>query len=332
MSDFRRYMEGEYDGTFFQKSVQMGADVLRAQVIEQQVLSMQKDLLQSEKERIGKESQLDGSKLDELMEQYNVEDKFGEYLVDGAILTCNQATAEAFELPNGEKIVLEADIAEKMNNGLTKDDNKNLEADQTVLRVKENPMYVNGYRYATDKDVVVNRNIFPFRCNCNIPVNRKAEEDRINSDPECSKHGVCMHLIRLNEKWDNMPMPGKNYLKKTDVYTMIAGGAEDIIGNLSVLSEEETSGITMTSVLFCEHGGIISPVTSGQCFFGITMEQALIKMELYLAGEVGEEEIMEYILFVSQNCGLKLAQMKGGGFQETDEKAYYNDCILAWSY
>ena len=260
MSDFRRYMEGEYEGTLIQKSVQMGADVLRAQVIEQQVISLQKNLLQSEKERIGNENQLDGSKLDELMEQYNEEDKFSEYLVDGAILTCNQATTEDFILPSGEIIALEADIVEETKKEETKD--KNAELCQTVLQVKENPMSINDYKYATDKDAVLHRNIVPFRCNCKMAVNKKSEEDRIKSDQECSKHGVCMHLIRLNEKWDNMP--GSNYLKKTDIYTMGTLGVADIIGQPLIVSEEETSGITMTSVLFCKHGGIISPVTSGQ--------------------------------------------------------------------
>lgn len=37
------------------------------------------------------------------------------------------------------------------------------------------------------------------------------------ADPNRNKHGVCRHLMRLNEEWDNMIIEGRSYMTKTDV-------------------------------------------------------------------------------------------------------------------
>lgn len=65
---------------------------------------LQEEAEESEKKRISRQYGVTGKELDELYKTYMGEDKFGEYLVDGAVLRCNQATANNFELPNGKKI------------------------------------------------------------------------------------------------------------------------------------------------------------------------------------------------------------------------------------
>ncbi|MBD5530674.1 MAG: lysozyme [Lachnospiraceae bacterium] len=185
------------------------------------------------------------------MKAYDEEDKYNEYLVDGAVLWCDQATLEDFELPDGEKIVLELEtiISPEIRCW-------------SVLKITENPMSVNGKIYATVRDTVKGENVMPFRCNCKQKVNRDAEAERIQSDPECGKYGVCRHLMQLNEKWDNMPRE-TGYMKLKDGIPNTTAGVADVLGSDSGLWVAE-EGITMTSVLFCKHGGLIRAIRSGQ--------------------------------------------------------------------
>lgn len=60
--------------------------------------------------------------------------------------------------------------------------------------------------------------------------------------------------MNLSDKWDNLPSETK-YFTYTDV-------SED--------GSEEKEGINMMSMLFCKHGGLITPVSSGQTKAGKT--------------------------------------------------------------
>lgn len=55
----------------------------------------------------------------------------------------------------------------------------------------------------------------------------------------------------------------KGILEKVDVLAASVGG-NGLLLSPSKIGEVEAEGITMTSILFCKHGGIITPVTSGQ--------------------------------------------------------------------
>ena len=151
-----------------------------------------------------------------------------EYLVNGAILTCNMATEEVKSF-GGNRYQI------------------SLASDKTVLNVTENPKAkcCGDLRHATILDCKKYENIKPFRCNCkNAPHNEK-EWKNLLSDNSCKALGTCKALMDLNAHWDNMP---------SDVSYM----------NFSNEQYGAVPGINMTSMLFCRHGGIITPVNSGQ--------------------------------------------------------------------
>lgn len=250
----------EYPGNVVQRYKQMKDDeVQMAQDIEE----WQKQLMENERETLSQLYNVEGDELDRMMEGY-ADDKFGEYLVDGAILRCTMATLDDFPVSDGSiiKLMLDAETDEDRM--------------RTTLHVLENPMSVNNLRYATVKDTEKFYNIAPFRCNCKLPADRGKEVDQIIADSECSSHGVCRYLMDLSENWDNMPIEGTSYLKKV-WRVQGGGGVERVLGSGNIFDiEEEAEGITMTSVLFCKHGGIIYPETSGQ---DAIREEQLVTME-----------------------------------------------------
>ncbi|MBD5530669.1 MAG: hypothetical protein HDQ98_00490 [Lachnospiraceae bacterium] len=344
MGDITKYLEGQYDGTGFQRGAQQIVDLRRSLEISQRVEETQLQAWEEEESRIAQIygiPETDRYGVGNLMKAYDEEDRYNEYLVHGAVLTCDQATLEDFELPDGEKVVLEENP-----------DISNEERCQSILEVWENPMSVNGKTYATVRDTIKDANVIPFRCNCKQKANRDAEVERIQSDPECGKYGVCRHLMQLNEKWDNMPRE-TGYMKREDVSPYFTGGVARILGSHSYntwATEEE--GITMTSVLFCRHGGLIRAITSGQeeVEESIDMVTALKAMDSYLAGTMNEEDLMKYIDYVASHCGLKVAQIGNPEDEEGDsdltkkvkrkvrscylseQERNYDAYILAWSY
>lgn len=259
----------EYPGNIVQRYKQMIDDeVQMAQDIEE----WQKQLMENERETLSQLYDVEGDELDRMMEGYADEDKFGEYLVDGAILRCTMATLDDFPVSDGNIIKLKLDAE-------TEEDRM-----RTTLHVLENPMSANNLRYATVKDTEMFYNIAPFRCNCTLPADRGEEVDQIIADSECSSYGVCRYLMDLSENWDNMAIEGTSYLKKV-WRVQGGGGVERVLGLGNIFDiEEEAEGITMTSVLFCKHGGIIYPETSGQIieqFDNLTEEEILFVETIY---------------------------------------------------
>ena len=250
MADEKKYLEGNYDGEPVQQAVQMTADVVRAVNMPKEIRAVQEAVYEKETERLSYEEKATGEKFEELMRNYIEEDKYHQYLVDGAVLRCTAATTDDFTYAEGETVVLE---------------NKNDEVCYITLDVHENPMSVNHLIYATVKDTVQQINITPPKCNCRLAVNRNAERKRIADDMERNKNGVCRHLMELNDAWDNFEVDGTTYLKKVNavINLFLSEDGKGIVeGPGNIIGEED--GITMTSVLFCKHGGVIMPVTSGE--------------------------------------------------------------------
>lgn len=159
----------------------------------------------------------------------------------------------------------------------------------------EGSMSVGGLAYATVKDTIKGKNIIPPYCNCKIAADRSAEIARIMADPERRKHGVCIHLMQLNDEWRNLWKPGQSYLSKTNraPVTLTDGSGEEV-------GEPETAeGITMTSMLFCRHGGIIMPVTSGQVIETVYDFEKIDKI-VEPSGEVWQEETVYIARYVSR--------------------------------
>ena len=202
------------------------------------------------------------------------------------------------------------------------------------LTVTENPAAeANSLKYATVTDSLKGRNI-PYFGNCLRAPDNEAEmstfsaiHNEADQGIEKRKEGSCKYLMKLESEWENYEI-GQNFLSFPD----------DIKG--------QQSGITMTSMLFCRHGGFIYPVTSGQTTEetmlteeAMTIEDALFKMTLYLRGEnISEEELNEIIEYVAEHCGLKVNDMIQGQFsKEADENAHnrsmaYDSQIIAWTY
>ncbi len=104
-------------------------------------------------------------------------------------------------------------------------------------------------------------NIEPFKCNCLSFPDRESEREAILNDEECRKYGICRQLMKLDNDWEN-------FIKST--------------GYLSfnrTTEKERAQGITMKSVLFCSHGGLITPVTSGQYYNDVRYQKLLAETE-----------------------------------------------------
>jgi hypothetical protein len=183
------------------------------------------------------------------------DDTHDEYLVDGALLTCTRAKWGDFILSDGESIKIDR-LSDKLKTGIPTGN----------LYVRENPVFSNGLSHATVADTIQDKNIFPFPCNCMESAN-PAQEKKIKANKnDCQKRGVCKYLMDLEEEWENINFETP-YAKFPDID---ASSPNASIGSVNVVESqgrtmsEIKEGITMTSVLFCRHGGFIYPLTSGQ--------------------------------------------------------------------
>lgn len=180
-----------------------------------------------------------------LLGEYIREDQSKEYLVDGAVLTCTGCTknvvlitidGEVFEY-YAKKGEVEGTFADKSKiyGRLTVTENENAN--------------IFGQQYATVADSQKEKNI-PYFGNCSIlPANKMEKEKlkKIHNEAgfEKRKEGSCKYLMSLNNQWEIYEL-GKGLL----TFGNDASG--------------EVPRITMTSTLFCTHGGFIYPVSSGQ--------------------------------------------------------------------
>ena len=286
-----------------------GSDFQHTGSISKEIRAVQKDLSKKEIGRIFNEEKVTDERFEELMKNYIEEDKYHQYLVDGAVLRCTAATTDDFTYAEEETVVLE---------------NKDDEVCNITLDVHENPMNINGLTYATIKDTIQNVNIVAPKCNCCLAADRDAERNSIKDDTDRNKNGVCMHLMRLNEEWDNFEVDGTTYLTKTNIaqspFTAGAGKILDVV-------IEKSEGITMTSVLFCKHGGLIMPVTSGQII--TSKEDAINVLYNYLSiGEFEEDEVEEALAYLAGLSKYKLLEYKSNLGYDYNE---YDIYILGWT-
>lgn len=176
----------------------------------------------------------------EICREYGTDDD--NYLVNGAVLVCDRATSDLV-LVKGQPIILTSDIGADIRT-------------KTNLRVSKNAAYDKEQKVATVKDRELiedpqkdtDKNIRPFMCNClNQPNDEEADEILRNRE-YYEKNGTCCKLIKLRDDWENM-------IRDTN-YQTFSYGVDNRV--------EEVEGITMLSMLFCSHGGLITPIDSGQ--------------------------------------------------------------------
>lgn len=179
-----------------------------------------------------------------------------EYLVEGAILTCDKAVTDV-KIIRGQIFSCTelGDEAEKK---------------KTILKVSTNQQEgINGMLIATVEDCKKGENIIPFQCNCAYePFNDKEEEEIFSDLENCKQYGTCRKLMKLENKWENI-------IRETKYFTF------------NSISEKgkKVEGITMTSILFCSHGGIITPMNSGQIILDLRTVFAGFNIEEYLKND-----------------------------------------------
>lgn len=255
MSGYGDYLERNYDAG--REEEQVKEDIIRAQEIEAEIEEKKSQMRSRMINQAVKEkgmSVVSSKEIEEFYKEYI--NKEEEYLVDGAALQCNQATWDDFPVPGGDPVVLEGDFYKAQK-------------PRTTLCVNENPISSNGLIFATVGDTIKDINIIPFKCNCKIEADRESEIEAIKADKSCARHGVCRHLMQLNPEWENVSFDGGSYLSKTDISGSLQMDNHylqqvryGIVENSSIAVAKE--GLNMCSILFCKHGGIITPVNSGQ--------------------------------------------------------------------
>ena len=273
--DIKDYLEYS-DGTMTQRA----ADLAHAFANKQTAEELQQKMVDDTAER----NDLSDEEIEAFFYE-NYEDKEStEYIVDGAILTCTNCTIEDRYIKNeiNPSGTLEAitgycyyaPIDESINRSEFPNIGKKALGRLTVT---ENPAAeANSLKYATVTDCVKENNI-PYFGNCLRAPDSELEmytfnaiHKEANQGMEKRKEGSCKYLMKLESEWENYEI-GQSFLSFPD----------DAKG--------QQSGITMTSMLFCKHGGFIYPVTSGQ-----------VKVEEEVEEEIVEEVEVEEVLVLME--------------------------------
>lgn len=201
------------------------------------------------------------------LKEKDEEEVLKEYLVDNALLTCTSASWWDFKLLYDGRVIKTERLPDKVMSG----------EPTTFLKVCENDMYTDGFRHATVADTKQGLNIKPFPCNCMEFANEDEEKEIVENIEECEKTGVCQYLMDLEDEWENIVLDDDDVSYKEFSNVDPDRGLNIGSVNVGTGQNEMKQGITMTSVLFCKHGGFIYPVRSGQtdetARFQFTLEQ-----------------------------------------------------------
>ncbi len=209
-----------------------------------------------------------------------------EYLVNGAILTCDRATCE-------KQTIMEYDFECTEN---IKDDMKEAHKEAVQSIKKRTYLTVLGCDNSDNDDQMATvkahevidvdegepGNILPFHCNCMYGPNNEAEKKKLlNNIEKYQNEGTCGAFMCLENDWENM-ITSTSYFRYMHTY-----------GNGD---EEEADGITMASALFCSHGGgFIIPIMSGQSDGRMMDVQKFVNIALEQARKGVKEEIVNGI-------------------------------------
>lgn len=252
-----KYLEGNYDGDVVKTLTQIREDVFEANEIANEVKQYQEDVKESETKRILGKKEVSEEDISSVFKTYTQDETLKQYLINNAVLKCNQASLDTFHMSDGTEIELEID-------GEQENEEQEYEGrEYTKLKVEceenGNCMSISESEYATIDDCKKDINISPFRCHCLKVDDRVCEYTNIKENIlDCKKEGVCKYLMELETNWENLPIEGTLYKTKDTVEHIEMQEGEDF--NLII----RAPCITMTSMLFCKHGGLITPVTSGQ--------------------------------------------------------------------
>ncbi len=272
-------------------------------------MSRLEEIKKNEAQRIlGKES-VTAEDIEKVFEVYGEEDLFYEYLVNSAVLTCEQSTNETQNIKVRDK-VLDFSVMDNgiMAGGVPVDKDKVL-GNLIVTQTKR--AEIRGEKHATTVDYCVERNIPSFG-NCkNIKYNDSEKERMLEGAIKDKTHGNCKYLIKIMNEWEDED------LQKLPLQFDTRAGMKN--------------GLTMTSMLFCAHGGWIYPVTSGQSDLGVSGIDGYIMSCLgaYINGELSEEKV-DKIIKLWASCQPPIAKIVNWDHVGEDDK--YDAYIMAWTY
>lgn len=295
--------------------------------------------LQKQIDNIAERYELPRDEVDEFLEKEYQDELSSEYLVDGAILTCTNSTKEeqCFEFA-GDSFINRYFAKEDPSIDTSSIEGWDNDKVAGRLIVTENPTAeANNLKHATVVDSIgSDKNNFSGKYNipCFGNCKRRPDSDlemnifhQIHKDEnglEKRKEGTCKYLMKLEKEWENYDLI-RNYVSYGDD------------------KQGDKPGITMTSILFCKHGGFIYPVTSGQSAEVMTLEKAIDKMTQYLRGEgITEASLNQTIDWVAENCGLTVNDMVkgqfsgdsnlGGSVEAHTRSQSFDNQIIAWTY
>ncbi len=247
-NDKSKYMEGNYSKDPFKAELEYRDDLIQAEQLQMEENYWKSYLNAAEKLR-----------------------KEHHYLVDGAVLRCSKSTTNPIIITQSKGQLLKYEECTDdmlVGEAVVLEDPDNMECfrapegkSEVRLKVLQNTAAINGagQYFATVKDTkkggigyyfdhdTDDYNI-RFFGNCKNAPDRDDECKAIITAAESKELrniGTCPYLMKLNDEWENF-VSDVNYEEVTT-----------LDGELSEL-------ITMEAVLFCKHGGFITPITSGQ--------------------------------------------------------------------
>jgi len=175
----------------------------------------------------------------------DLEEHEGEYVVDGALLTCTRCSKHARKVKiDGAWLAGELQDVEKNSRIYTGD----------------RPQTINGLVPAGVKDCIggmrgeeLNKIL--------LAQNLMHKKDKIIEAIEEGK-GTCYCFMKLNEEWENLSIAGEYMAGEM---TLPKAGIEKALLSASYMKFNGVEGINMLSILFCQFGGgIITALESGQ--------------------------------------------------------------------
>lgn len=322
--DIKDYLEHS-DGTIAQRA----ADLAHAFANKRTAEELQQQMVDETAER----NNLSDEEIEDFLYENYQDKESTEYIVDGAILTCTNCTIEDQYIknemnPSGAyeamtKYYYYAPIDESIQRSDFPDIGKKALGRLTVT---ENPAAeANSLKYATVTDSLKGRNI-PYFGNCLRAPDNESEmsifsaiHNEADQGIEKRKEGSCKYLMKLESEWENYEI-GQNFLSFPD----------DIKG--------KQSGITMTSMLFCRHGGFIYPVTSGQVKVEEEVEEEIVEEDCNLAidildnylrdGEFEEEKLEWALNYLAGQSEYKLVEYRSLHGYDYNK---YDTYILGWT-
>ena len=175
----------------------------------------------------------------------DLEEHEGEYVVDGALLTCTRCSKHARKVKiDGAWLAGELQDVEKNSRIYTGD----------------RPQTINGLVPAGVKDCIggmrgeeLNKIL--------LAQNLMHKKDKIIEAIEGGK-GTCYCFMKLNEEWENLAIAGEYMVGEM---ALPKAGIEKALLSAPYMKFNGVEGINMLSILFCQFGGgIITALESGQ--------------------------------------------------------------------